>query len=119
MVKKIQAELGSYQKQLVRLVKQAENEGDSEEVAEIEHKISSLNWQLRQLEQVLANSHILGLEEKYANDVIELAKLLGFAKPPQRIEGYDLSNLYNKQAVGSLVVFMAGEADSSQYKRFK
>lgn len=119
VVKKIQAELGSYQKQLVKLVKQAENKGDSEEITEIEHKISSLNWQLRQLEQVLANSHILGLEEKYANDVVELAKLLGFAKPPRRIEGYDLSNLYNKQAVGSLVVFIDGEASPSDYKRFK
>jgi len=119
VVKKIQAELGGYQKQLAKAIKRAENKGDSEDVAEIEHKISSLNWQLRQLEQVLASSHILGLEEKYANDVIELAKLLGFAKPPRRIEGYDLSNLYNKQAVGSLVVFIDGEASPSEYKRFR
>lgn len=119
VIKKIQAELSSYKKKLAKLVKQFENKGDSEEAAEIEHKISSINWQLRQLEQVLTNSHILGLEEKYANDVVELAKLLGFTKPPQRIEGYDLSNLYNKQAVGSLVVFIDGEASPSDYKRFK
>ncbi len=119
VVKKIQAELTGYQKQLAKLSKQAKKQSANEEVAEIEHKISSFTWQLRQLEQVLASSHILGLEEKYANDVVELAKLLGFSKPPHRIEGYDLSNLYNKQAVGSLVVFIDGEASSSEYKRFK
>jgi excinuclease ABC subunit C len=119
VVKNIQAERDNYQRQLAKMIKQAEKQGNNDDIAIIEQKISSLNWQLRQLEQVLANNHILGLEEKYANDVVEVAKLLGFAKPPQRIEGYDLSNLYNKQAVGSLVVFMAGEADPSQYKRFK
>ena len=119
VIKKIQVELSGYQKQLAKLNQPTKKQNASEEAAKFEYKISSLNWQLRQLEQVLASNHILGLEEKYANDVVELAKLLGFTKPPQRIEGYDLSNLYNKQAVGSLVVFIDGEACPSEYKRFR
>lgn len=115
VVKKLQAELDRLRQQLARSVKHNE----ISDIVVIEQKISSLGWQLNQLTKVLAASHVLGLEEKYANDVLELAKLLNLSQLPQRIEGYDLSNLYNLQAVGSLVVFTGGEANSSEYKRFK
>lgn len=37
----------------------------------------------------------------------------------KKIECYDISNISGKNAVGSLVVFVNGEKDSSQYRRFK
>lgn len=36
-----------------------------------------------------------------------------------RIECFDISNLSGKLAVGSMVVFIGGEADKRQYRRFK
>jgi excinuclease ABC subunit C len=36
-----------------------------------------------------------------------------------RIEGYDISNLGNSGIVGSMVVFMHGEPDKSQYRKFE
>ncbi len=36
-----------------------------------------------------------------------------------RIEGYDISHLSGKEAVGSMVVFENGEKDTSQYRLFK
>lgn len=69
--------------------------------------------------QVLANTKVLSVGEKYANDVIELAKVLNLPKIPERIEGYDVSNIFGKQAVGSMVVFQAGEALKSDYRKFK
>ncbi len=111
VVKKIQAELNGYIKELNKL---GANEKDT-----LEHKITSLSWQLQQINQVLATSQVLSLEERYADDVVELGKILGLQKPPRRIEGYDISNLYGAQAVGSLVVFVDGEASPSDYKRFK
>lgn len=36
-----------------------------------------------------------------------------------RIEGYDISNLGKDIIVGSMVVFLNGESDSSQYRQFK
>ncbi|NLK52167.1 MAG: excinuclease ABC subunit UvrC [Syntrophomonadaceae bacterium] len=38
---------------------------------------------------------------------------------PCRIEGYDISNIQGTDAVGSMVVFQAGEPDRSQYRRFR
>lgn len=37
----------------------------------------------------------------------------------RRIEGYDISHLAGKEAVGAMVVFENGERDSSQYRVFK
>jgi excinuclease ABC subunit C len=38
--------------------------------------------------------------------------------PLQRLEGYDVSNTSGQQAVVSMVVFTAGDADTSQYRSF-
>ncbi len=70
-------------------------------------------------EQVLENTKVLSVGEKYASDVVELAKVLGLPKVPERIEGYDISNIFGQQAVGSMVVFGGGEPDKSQYRKFK
>jgi excinuclease ABC subunit C len=111
VVKRIQTELDKYTQELNKL--------KPEDRIVIEQKIISLTWQLQQINKVLATSRVLSLEERYANDVVELGKILGLQKPPRRIEGYDISNLYGAQAVGSLVVFVDGEASPQDYKRFK
>src|SRR5262249_40881147 len=36
-----------------------------------------------------------------------------------RIEGYDISNISGASAVGSMVVFEGGEANKSEYRKFK
>ncbi len=84
-----------------------------------EEKITRLKAQLLNLEKVLAHSNILGLIDKYATDIVELAKIMGLPKPPTRIEGYDISNIFNQQAVGSMVVFVDGEASKKDYRKFK
>lgn len=40
-------------------------------------------------------------------------------QPLKRIECFDISNLATTNAVGSMVVFVDGEKESSQYRRFK
>ena len=111
VVRRMQAELHRHEQELNKL--------KSENRAVTEHKIISLNWQLQQINKVLATSGVLSLEERYTNDVVELGKILGLKQSPRRIEGYDVSNLYGAQAVGSLVVFVDGEASPQDYKRFK
>ncbi len=53
----------------------------------------------------------------------DLKKILKEAKVSvenlRRIECYDISNIMGKQAVGSMVVFINGKKDSSQYRKFK
>lgn len=52
-------------------------------------------------------------------DLIELAKVLGLPNPPQRIEGFDISNISGTFKVASLVSFKNGRPDRANYRRFK
>jgi excinuclease ABC subunit C len=49
----------------------------------------------------------------------EVKSVLGLAAPPERIEGYDISNIQGTAAVGSLVVFEHGQPRSGHYRRFR
>ena len=81
-------------------------ESGSEEYEKAESEINGLKYKLINIRRVLDHANILGLEEKYANDVIELAKVLGLKIVPARIEGYDIANIFGREAVGSMVVFL-------------
>ena len=48
-----------------------------------------------------------------------LGKALGLAKPPDRIIGFDISNILGKLAVASLVAFKGGRPDRENYRRFR
>ena len=51
--------------------------------------------------------------------LVELQELLGLAQPLRRIEAYDISNLGDRFAVGSMVVLEDGKPASGEYRRFK
>jgi excinuclease ABC subunit C len=92
---------------------------ENEKFIEIQEKVNLLKYQLFNLRKVLEHTKILSLSEKYESDVVELAKVLELPKVPERIEGYDISNIFGKEAVGSMVVFKEGEPEKSEYRRFK
>jgi excinuclease ABC subunit C len=48
-----------------------------------------------------------------------LQESLGLARPPRRIEGYDISNLQGRDAVGSRVVFRDGRPLKRDYRRYR
>ncbi len=48
-----------------------------------------------------------------------LATALQLPKPPHRIEVYDISNVQGAYSVGSMIVFIHGLPDTSEYRRFK
>ena len=61
---------------------------------------------------------------KHKNDMTKnacarLKEILGLKKYPKRMECYDISNISGVDKVGSMVVFVDGEADRSSYRRFK
>lgn len=62
-------------------------------------------------------------EESSRKQINELVKELNlncvFVKKLKRIECYDISNISGKSATGSMVVFINGEKETSQYRRFK
>ena len=89
------------------------------EYEKIKEESSYLKYQVKHMQHVLEHANILGLVDKYATDIVELAKVLGLPKTPDRIEGYDISNIFGREAVGSMVVFTDGEQDKSEYRKFK
>jgi excinuclease ABC subunit C len=58
-------------------------------------------------------------KEELASLLGRLQRALGLRKPPRRIECYDISIFQGSSAVGSKVSFLDGEADRSQYRRFR
>jgi excinuclease ABC subunit C len=59
-------------------------------------------------------------EESYvAQTLEELQRRLELPKLPQRIEGFDISNIQGRDAVASMVVFESGVPKGSDYRRFK
>src|SRR5215470_7805648 len=51
--------------------------------------------------------------------VEELQRLLRLLNPPERIEGFDISNTMGNQSVASMVVWERGQMKKSDYRRFK
>jgi len=49
----------------------------------------------------------------------EIQTTLGLPEIPTRLEGYDISNIQGKEAVGSMVVFEHGKPKPSHYRRFR
>jgi excinuclease ABC subunit C len=49
----------------------------------------------------------------------EIKEALNLPRPPERIEGYDISDIQGMAAVGSLVVFDKGKPKPAHYRRFK
>lgn len=48
-----------------------------------------------------------------------LQSVLGLSRYPRRMECYDISHISGVDKVGSMTVFTDGEADRSEYRRFK
>jgi excinuclease ABC subunit C len=49
----------------------------------------------------------------------QLSSALSLARPPERIECYDMSNIQGTSAVGSMVVFVNGRPEPREYRRFR
>jgi excinuclease ABC subunit C len=58
-------------------------------------------------------------KERVDRSVYALQETLGLARPPYRIEGFDISNTRGAHTVASMVVFRDGLAWKSGYRRFR
>lgn len=55
---------------------------------------------------------------KHVTAMAELQEALNLPSPPSRIECYDISHTQGRQTVGSMVVFVQGAPQKSDYRRF-
>lgn len=51
--------------------------------------------------------------------LVDLSRRLQLARPPRRIECYDISTIQGRFSVGSCVVFTSGRADRSNYRHYR
>lgn len=58
-------------------------------------------------------------EEDFARTLQSLKETLKLKQIPERIECFDISNIFGKHSVGSMVTFEQGKPNKSRYKRFK
>jgi excinuclease ABC subunit C len=97
-------------------MKQLSRDKKYEEASKIRDRIYAL-------QQIMAHTHVISGQEQVltppTNASETLAKIIELKKPINKIECYDVSNIQGKLAVSSMVVFVGGQPDKSQYKKFK
>lgn len=72
------------------------------------------------LQQIMGHTHVIEPENFIKPDTTKILQgILNAQKPVVKIECYDISNIQGKFATGSMIVFINGEPDKSQYKKFK
>ncbi len=107
------------QGQLEAEMKKAAAAHEFEKAAELRDLIRDLQDTWKRTEKFERIPYTLPLAINPANDLEELAKILELPAPPQRIEGFDISNISGTFAVASLVSFKNGRPDRANYRRFK
>jgi len=83
----------------------------------------------KQLVKIVAENAQQGLEQlkikqiatptALANALAEIKEALALPGLPYRMEGYDISNIQGKAAVGSMVVFDQGKSKPAHYRHFR
>ncbi len=103
-------------------------EGKKEQVLEdLQRKMQEVSKERRYEEAAKFRDQIAGLLELKARRrqfipseaLADLQSVLRLPTLPRRIEGFDVSNIYGREAVGSMVTFVDGKPWKDGYRRFK
>ena len=105
--------------QLEAGMKKAALNQDFEEAASLRDLIRDLNETTKKERKFERVPYTLPLSIDPQLDLVELARALDLPAPPQRIEGFDISNISGTFAVASLASFKNGRPDRANYRRFK
>ena len=89
--------------------------GHYERAAELRNQYFGLKGLKKKI--VFSDKEFLNISSDQA--LLQLQKLLNLENPPRRIEGYDISHQQGTDVVGSMVVFINGASDRSEYRKFK
>ncbi|HEX5797988.1 MAG TPA: excinuclease ABC subunit UvrC [Candidatus Saccharimonadales bacterium] len=103
LIKEMEKEMKSYSKA-----------SEFEKAARLRDKISAL----KHLDSKIIFGDRENLDISKDHGLVELADMLNI-KPPRRVEGYDISHMSGQDTVASMVVFVGGVPDKSQYRKFK
>jgi excinuclease ABC subunit C len=90
-----------------------------EKAAELRDLLDSLKRTTRKTVRFERTPWNLPVAVSPAEDNARLATELGLPAPPQRIEGFDISNISGTLKVASVVAFRDGRPDRANYRRMK
>jgi excinuclease ABC subunit C len=68
---------------------------------------------------IALQNHLLSRDDRQQYVLEELRRSLSLPSAPNRIEGYDISNIQGTEQVGSMVVWENGDLKKDDYKRFR
>lgn len=101
--------------ELEKDMKQAAKTQDFEKAASIRNQLFSLKELSKQI--IFSDREFLDISKD--RGLQGLCDVLGLAKAPRRIEGFDISHMSGTDVVASMVVFTSGIPDKTAYRKFK
>lgn len=118
-LKKLMAYLKGERVKLVKAIEKDMNAAakakDFENAARLRNQLFALKGLTKQI--VFSDQEFMDLSKD--EGLAGLAEVLGLDKPPQRIEGYDISHMSGTDNVASMVVFANGLPNKAAYRKFK
>jgi excinuclease ABC subunit C len=115
----IEGRCAEMQEQLTGEMQKAAVAQDYERAAQLRDLLEDLRRTTKKVNRFERVPYSLPLVLDADKDLAELGQLLGLPGPPQRIEGFDISNISGTFAVASLVSFRQGRPDRANYRRFR
>ena len=115
----LEGQCAEMQDQLEAEMRKAAAAQEYEKAAELRDLINDLKHTTKKVNRFERIPYSLPLAIDPASDLAELGKLLGLPGPPERIEGFDISNISGTFKVASLVSFRNGRPERSSYRKFK
>jgi excinuclease ABC subunit C len=115
LIRYIKGERQKLVRELERDMHAAAKRHDFEEAAKLRNRMNNLRELQRRI--MFGDKEFLNISKDRA--LSDLRELLGLAKIPARIEGYDISHMSGTNVVASMVVFSNGVSDRANYRKFK
>ncbi len=115
----LEGQTGEFEQQIEEEMKKAAAAQEFEKAAQLRDTLNDLRHTTKKTKEFKRLPYTLPMAIEPERDVEELAKVLNLPALPQRIEGFDISNISGTFAVASLVSFWKGRPDRSNYRRFK
>ncbi len=102
-------------KQIERDMKLSAKKQDFEAASRFRNQLFALQGLRKQI--VFGDREFMDISKDQG--LVELTDVLGLAKIPRRIEGYDISHMSGTDNVASMVVFVSGVPHKAAYRKFK
>ncbi len=115
----MEGQTGELERQLEVEMKKAATALLFEKAAQMRDAIEDLRRTRQTTNKFKRIPYSLPLSMNPERDLQELADALNLSQPPERIEGFDISNIGGTFIVASLVSFRRGRPDRANYRRFK